>query len=440
MSHDLARVDLWASSGNSAFHKASALSKLLFVALVLGSILSSSSPVFLAGLYAALCGLVLLSRVPLGPALVLSLYPVLFSALWLLSRWNGDWTLPLVLVLRSLASSLTAVLLVASTPYPDLFAPIARVTPRLVGDGLFLTYRAFFLLVARADRMWTALRLRGGLSGRGLPRDFAPRAGAGAARDPLLRPQPAALCDHAHPRPLGARLRLPPLGGVLGVRPRAARVRGGRGGPALLDGGTMTEDLAVRLLRAARLRRPHAGICAARLRRPEGPARRHPGAERQRQVDAALPHPRLLEPNEGDVSVFGVNPARSFNKIRERVGVVLQNVDEQILADGVGRRVVLAAQLRLSRARGRPHGRRRARGGRHHAPEGQGLPPALGRREAQGRARRRARAQARAPRHGRAVRGARPDVEERPLRAAERAPCEERHDHGDRDARRARRC
>jgi len=43
----------------------------------------------------------------------------------------------------------------------------------------------------------------------------------------------------------------------------------------------------------------------------------------------------LLEPNEGEVSVFGVNPARSFNKIRERVGVVLQNVDEQILAPTV---------------------------------------------------------------------------------------------------------
>ncbi len=43
----------------------------------------------------------------------------------------------------------------------------------------------------------------------------------------------------------------------------------------------------------------------------------------------------LLEPHEGDVAVFGVNPARGFNKIRERVGVVLQNVDEQILAPTV---------------------------------------------------------------------------------------------------------
>ena len=59
MSHDLALVDTWASAGDSAFHRASALSKLLFVALVLGAILSSTSPVFLAGLYAALIVLVL---------------------------------------------------------------------------------------------------------------------------------------------------------------------------------------------------------------------------------------------------------------------------------------------------------------------------------------------------------------------------------------------
>ncbi|HET9327195.1 MAG TPA: energy-coupling factor ABC transporter ATP-binding protein [Candidatus Eisenbacteria bacterium] len=43
----------------------------------------------------------------------------------------------------------------------------------------------------------------------------------------------------------------------------------------------------------------------------------------------------LLEPREGDVSVFGVNPARHFNRIRERVGVLMQDVDEQIIAPTV---------------------------------------------------------------------------------------------------------
>jgi len=43
----------------------------------------------------------------------------------------------------------------------------------------------------------------------------------------------------------------------------------------------------------------------------------------------------LLSPREGDVEVFGVNPAKNFNRIRERVGVVFQNVDEQLLAPTV---------------------------------------------------------------------------------------------------------
>jgi cobalt/nickel transport system ATP-binding protein len=43
----------------------------------------------------------------------------------------------------------------------------------------------------------------------------------------------------------------------------------------------------------------------------------------------------LLEPQEGDVAVFEVNPARHFNRIRERIGVLLQNVDEQIIAPTV---------------------------------------------------------------------------------------------------------
>ena len=43
----------------------------------------------------------------------------------------------------------------------------------------------------------------------------------------------------------------------------------------------------------------------------------------------------LLAPNEGSVSVFGINPAERYNTIRERIGVLLQNVDDQILSPTV---------------------------------------------------------------------------------------------------------
>lgn len=43
----------------------------------------------------------------------------------------------------------------------------------------------------------------------------------------------------------------------------------------------------------------------------------------------------LLRPEEGEIAVFGVDPARHFDEIRERIGVVLQNVEEQIIAPTV---------------------------------------------------------------------------------------------------------
>lgn len=44
----------------------------------------------------------------------------------------------------------------------------------------------------------------------------------------------------------------------------------------------------------------------------------------------------LLKPDEGRVTVFGVDPATEYNTIRERIGVLLQNVEEQILSPTVG--------------------------------------------------------------------------------------------------------
>lgn len=43
----------------------------------------------------------------------------------------------------------------------------------------------------------------------------------------------------------------------------------------------------------------------------------------------------LLRPLEGDVRVFGVDPSRQFAQIRERIGVVLQDIDAQIVGPTV---------------------------------------------------------------------------------------------------------
>ena len=43
----------------------------------------------------------------------------------------------------------------------------------------------------------------------------------------------------------------------------------------------------------------------------------------------------VLIPKDGSVKVFGVNPGKEYSKIREKIGVVMQDVDEQILGPTV---------------------------------------------------------------------------------------------------------
>ena len=129
MTSDIALVDLWASSGRSPWHRASALAKMTFLAALLFAAITARDPRVPAVLVGLVLACLATARIPLGPALLLGIYPFLFSSLFVLSRWDGTWQTPALLLARSLASSLGAVLLVATTPYPDLFAPIARVTP-----------------------------------------------------------------------------------------------------------------------------------------------------------------------------------------------------------------------------------------------------------------------------------------------------------------------
>jgi cobalt/nickel transport system permease protein len=165
MMASLAQIDYRASVGRTPWHRASALSKLLLATLVVaGAIAAPTLKVLLVPAGVALV-LALTSGLPLSLVAAAAGYPLVFVAVFVWTRWDGGWLTPLMLVLRPVIASLTAAWLTGTTPYPDLFAPISRVLPRRTGDSLFLTYRALWALLDRADRMWRALQLRGGLGG-----------------------------------------------------------------------------------------------------------------------------------------------------------------------------------------------------------------------------------------------------------------------------------
>lgn len=164
MINTFAQIDHLASTGRSPWHRASALAKLLLALVYVALAVASPSWGALVVLLATVLAMCASARVPARLVAAAAATPILFSFIFVLAHFHADWDEPLVLFTRPMVASLTAVWLVSTTPYPDLFAPLSRVLPRGVGDGLFLTYRAVFALYSRVERMWTALRLRGALS------------------------------------------------------------------------------------------------------------------------------------------------------------------------------------------------------------------------------------------------------------------------------------
>ncbi len=161
----LARMDQLANSGRSPWHRAAALSKLLLTSALVLLAVFSPSLALLEALFALAVLLAVSGRLPPRLLLLATGYPAIFAALFIAARWDGTAATALKVLLRPLTSSLAVVWLMGTTPYPDVFAPISIVLPRGVGDGLFLTYRALFELLDRLERLWRALRLRGGTAG-----------------------------------------------------------------------------------------------------------------------------------------------------------------------------------------------------------------------------------------------------------------------------------
>jgi energy-coupling factor transporter transmembrane protein EcfT len=84
------------------------------------------------------------------------------SGVFAVTRLGTTWESALVIVEKGAISSLTLLLVVATTPSPELFRAIRRVMPGLLADMLFLAYRSIFLLLGRALAARDALKLRGG--------------------------------------------------------------------------------------------------------------------------------------------------------------------------------------------------------------------------------------------------------------------------------------
>jgi len=164
---DVRAIDLSATSGTSMLHRAAPVAKLLAFGGVLVAVVIQQNVLVVAALALMLAALAVGARLPLRAIFALAAYPAFFALAFAFAA-APDLLTGSLFVVRAMSAALAAVLLLFVTPYPQIFAPLQRVLPEIVGDALLMTYRSLFLLAEKFEHLRLAIRLRSGLS-RGNP-------------------------------------------------------------------------------------------------------------------------------------------------------------------------------------------------------------------------------------------------------------------------------
>jgi len=160
---DIAVVVRSAVTGTSALHGAATGAKLAAFALVLAAVVVSTNLFVVVAIALALLATVFALRLPARYMLPLAAYPAVFAAVFAFASAPDAFAGSLIIA-KAVTSALAAVTLMFTTPYPQVFAALQRVTPGLVGDTLLMTYRAIFILADKLGDLTRAVRLRAGLS------------------------------------------------------------------------------------------------------------------------------------------------------------------------------------------------------------------------------------------------------------------------------------
>lgn len=160
---DIGVVDRSAVTGTSVLHGAATGAKLAAFSLLLAAVVVSTNLFVVLAIAIVLLAAVFALRLPARSMLPLAAYPAIFAAVFAFASAPDAFAGALIIA-KAVTSALAAVTLMFTTPYPQVFAALQRVTPGLVGDTLLMTYRAIFILADKLGDLTRAVRLRAGLS------------------------------------------------------------------------------------------------------------------------------------------------------------------------------------------------------------------------------------------------------------------------------------
>jgi len=160
---DIAFIDNLAYNRDSVMHRASALSKVIMVALVIAAVVISTQVVVFVMALVFLLMAFLISNLPVLRILSFAGYALVFSFVFAVSSVGGGIA-PIVVMLKAVTAAVSMLLLITTTPYPQIFALGRKIFPTILIDAMLVTYRSFFILMEQVGRVIIALRMRGGYS------------------------------------------------------------------------------------------------------------------------------------------------------------------------------------------------------------------------------------------------------------------------------------
>ncbi len=160
---DARRIDTSAVSGRTALHRSSSVSKLLALTAVMAAVVVQNDVLVVTAVAGVLAAVVLGTRLPGRLAFALASYPALFALVFAFAG-APDALTGALFVAKATTAALAVVTVMLTTPYPQVFAPLQAITPRIVGDAMLMTYRSLFLLAGQLSDLMRAVRLRAGVS------------------------------------------------------------------------------------------------------------------------------------------------------------------------------------------------------------------------------------------------------------------------------------
>ncbi|KAB3534027.1 hypothetical protein F8154_10120 [Alkaliphilus pronyensis] len=160
----LADIDNLSNNEDSPFHSMRAVSKLIFTAIIITLFIVSNNILELILLTTVILISFRIGKVPYGQVFHLILYPLFFSSLFALFRFQQSFTAGILVIIKACGTAMTMILLITTTPYVDIFSILSLFLPKLLVDVFLFTYRALFILIGQVESLIKSIKLRAGYS------------------------------------------------------------------------------------------------------------------------------------------------------------------------------------------------------------------------------------------------------------------------------------